>query len=459
MKADFLSGPPMSRMRLNESGYFSKRLDDQQRNAVRFILRRKTVGIFAEQGTGKTWIALGAIEQTVTDDFAGLLIVPKNNKETTWFENAKRLEGITTTDCWEAFKKIKGPRLLIIHFEELRKLITKLIRFGHRWTHIIVDECQRLKARGSGVSRQCNRLRYFGRYRVGLSGTPLESSPIDVWAQMKFINSSVFSDKWDVFSQRYLRPCGWMNKQREFRQSKFPRFIRKLKPWAVRITKESLNLPPMNIIEHNLRRSPQQREVYRSMRSLNYLELPTGERIRAPLTITRDMRLAQIANGFIQSEEGYYWISNVKLRRAVSIIKTSPGPHVLFFRFVPEMIEFERKLKALGYRVKLYYGKTKHKDRVQRGFQDGMIDILLCQARAGGVGIDLYNARTLIVCSVEWSSITFDQLMARVHRRGQMHELDAHMLVMKKTIDEQTHKRIKSKLRKTNRTYYRLIRR
>lgn len=459
MKADFLSGPPVSKTQLPRSGVFSKGLDDFQRHCVRFMIEKKTVGVFAEQGTGKTWITLAFLEQTLTDDFAGLIVTLKNNKETTWLDLAKGLEGITVTTDWEEFKKIKGPRLMVVHYEQVRPIIGRLQRFGDRWTHIIVDECHRLKARGTATSRVINRLRYFGIYRMGLSGTPLEDQPIDVWAQMKFINENVFGDKWSTFDRRFLMRVGWGGKKREMRPDRYKRFIRMLKPWAIRIEKDVLNLKPMTIINHELQMAPQQRLAYRSMRQRNILALPTGNRLRAPLTITRDMRLAQIANGFVQSDEGYYWISNVKLRRAVSIIKREPGPVVMFFRFIPEMIEFERKLKALGYRVRTFSGKTKHKPRIQRGFQDGMIDALLCQDRAGGAGIDLFNARTVIVCSVEWSSITFDQLMARVHRRGQEHAVNAHMLVMQNTIDMKTHKRLYSKLRRTKRTLYKFKRR
>lgn len=454
MLRDSLSGQQASKTPYTRSGYFYERLDDYQKHIVKFILEKKTVGIFAEQGTGKTWIAIAAIEQILTEDFAGLLIVPKANKTTSWLATLTNLPCEVTID-WEHFKKIKGPRIMVVHFEELPKLITKFIRFGDRWDFIGIDEIHKIKARGSRNSRQVCRLRYFGKYRIGLSGTPLEKAPQDVWAQMKFINPSVFGDKWTTFDKRYLVKTGYKGYARKMPKTKFERFIKTLEPWAIRISKEVLNLKPLNIITHELELSAKQQVVYSEMKRSNRVTLPTGELLRAPLTITRNMKLAQIANGLLQTEEGYYWLGSPKLWRIRSILKRCPKPVVIFFRFIPEMIEIEKSLLK-QYSVKTYYGKTENRDRIQRGFQDHQFDILLCQARAGGTGIDLYNARTAIIASVEESSITFDQVMARFHRRGQENEIDAHLLIMQKTVDAKTHRRLISKTSKNKDTYYRL---
>lgn len=222
--------------------------------------------------------------------------------------------------------------------------------------------------------------------------------------------------------------------------------MKKLKPWSIRITKDVLNLPPIDGTIHDLEMSPIQRSIYASMKHDGIVVTPTGERVVAELGITKTMKLAQIAGGYLQGERAAYWLSNVKLRRAMSIIRRCPKPVVVFFRFIPEMRELLRAVEREGLRVGTYYGKTRRKADVQRTFQAGDYDVLLCQQRAGGVGIDLFNAQTVLVYSAEWSSISFDQMMARAHRRGQVNELQCHILIMKKTVDARIHKRINSKL-------------
>lgn len=454
MRADFLSGSTISNKPLKKSGHFSDELDDMQRRAARFALDVKTCGMFAEQGTGKTWITLAVVEQLLTENFAGLLVVMKNNKETTWQEQCKSLCGCEVTGDWERFKKIKGPRLLLIHYEQLIPMISKLARFGNRWTFIGIDECQRLMSRGSKSSRAAARLRHFGEYRLGLSGTPLEQQPQDVWAQMRFINSSVFGDKWKSFDRRFLVRTGYEGYKRKFREERRGKFMKLLKPWCIRITKDFLGLKPMKHKIHTLPMLQDQESCYRQMKTRNVISLRTmgGGYIRAPLTITRNIRLSQIAGGFLQTEKGYYWIGNAKLRKVRRILKKAPHPVVVFCRFIPELLELERDLSFGGYKVLTYSGATKDKASVQRSFQAGEADVLICQERAGGVGLDLFKARTLILYSCSWSSIAFDQLLSRIHRRGQEHAVTAHHLLMKKTIDIRQHKRIKSKIQQTKTT-------
>jgi len=432
-------------------GYFASRLDQQQTQAARVVIERKTVGLFAEQGTGKTWITLAVIEELVErrPDFCGIIVCQKNNKETTWRKLMPHLNLAATSD-WEEFKKFSGPRLLLLHYEEVAKLVSKLQRFGktHRWTFIAIDECQRLKARGNASSRWASRLRNFADYKLGLSGTPFEQSPIDAWAQLRFIRPQVFGDKWATFKRRYTYASGWMGKKRVFREDRMKRFMKAIEPWCIRVTKEALDLPPYRIIRHDLQMPPKALEVYREMRDRQIVRVPSGEKIRAPLTITRDVKLAQICGGFILGEKGYYWLHDTKIARTAGIIRDSHHPVVVFCRYAPEIQELVGEVFKAGLRVECYTGKTKNKGAVQERFQRGEIDVLICQVRAGGVGIDLFNARTVIVYSAEWSSISFDQLISRVHRRGQVNRVRIHLLVVKSSIDTKIHSRIKSKLRK-----------
>lgn len=436
------SSVPLSALFKSSATVWHK-LDDYQQNAVCFAYEKKTVALFFEQGTGKTWIAAGLLEALGSSQ-SSLVIVPKNNKDTTWIETLKaNLPHIYVHTSWETFKAVGYYGILVLHYEALTPNLVARIR-RRQWTCIIYDECHRLKNRGSKISRRASQLRNSAEYKLGLSGTPLEKSPQDVWAQMRFINPHCFGDKWEPFKKRYLRSTGFMGHKLVFREDRRKEFMRKLTPWALREEVSILNLPPMTIEPVLVARSELQKEVYRAMLRSSVVRLNAQATVQAPLKITRNMKLSQIAGGFITHDRDVYWLGYGKMRECRRILAVSPLPVVIFCRFKPEIEMLERHL-GKRYKVAIYSGKTKNKADIQRNFQAGQYDVLICQLRAGGVGIDLFRACVGIVYSADWSSINFSQLKSRLYRRGQKNETTLFLLISQSTIDVRLVRRILQK--------------
>ena len=92
-------------------------------------------------------------------------------------------------------------------------------------------------------------------------------------------------------------------------------------------------------------------------------------------------------------------------------------------------------------------GQAKHRDRpgIVRSFQSGELDALVIQVKTGGVGIDLFAACEAVVYSPSRSWITFDQAVARLHRRGQTRPVTIHLFIAEDTVDNQAYKAIWSK--------------
>ena len=440
-----LSGPWM--MQFPSCVKVWSKLADYQQRAVRFVLQRKTAALFFEQGTGKTWIAAGLLE-CMGSSQSSLVVVPKNNKETSWLDLMRNmLTDLVTHTSWEEFKAAKYTGILLLHYEMVPKIITRLAR--RQWTCVVYDETQRLKDRGSKASRCARRLK--AEYKLALTGTPADGDPADIWAQMRFVQPECFGDKWEKFSKRYLKPTGFMGYKKVFIEARRSEFVRKLARWAVREDIGVLNLPELHTHEVWVDMTPKQQRAYHDMRFRKTLRLTREVTLTAPLVITRDMYLSQIAGGFIQHETGVYPVSYRKISAVKRILRRNEGPTVVFCRFVPEVLMLERKLMG-KYRVATYYGKTKNKPDVQRRFQAGELDVLICQIRSGGVGLDLFRARAAILYSANWSSIDFDQLKRRVHRRGQTFEVSFFLVMARKTIDVKLHQRILAKSNDNNRT-------
>ena len=422
-----------------------KKLYEYQRGVVDFALEVKTAAIFAKQRTGKTWISMAVIEQLMGPNYESLIVVPLNNIETTWQKSlTNELPELIVCRSWDDYKKATPPKALLMHYEGLPGIIKALLR-RKTWSHIIFDESQRLKARGTRQSRIAKRLQYKAEHKLILSGTPIEKQPQDVWAQFRFLNPDVFGDRWEDFDLEYLKPTGYMGYQRKFRESKIEKFLALIKPYSIRIDKSVLKMPERQIQEIRVPMLGDQERHYYEMED-NKVTWYKDKRVMADMTLTQYVRLQQICGGFLSVENkededtppDIYEIGSAKLRRVKAIAKRTKPPFVIFCKYVPELFIVHDAMIDLFDRVELYYGKTPKRERagIQEQFQKGLIDVLICQNRTGGLGIDLYRTSTAIIYSLTFSYIDFDQLISRFDLYEKKETVKIIMVMAKNSIDE-----------------------
>src|SRR5690606_5828895 len=126
-------------------------------------------------------------------------------------------------------------------------------------------------------------------------------------------------------------------------------------------------------------------------------------------------------------------------------------PTVIFCKYTEEREAVEQLVSSMGLRYRSIHGKIKDKKKnklrtkAQELFQSGKLDVMVCQVRAGGVGIDLYKARSAIFYSTTFSYIDYDQCRKRIHRRGQVNPTTLFFIYAKDTIDEDIYNTILSK--------------
>lgn len=432
-----------------------QKLDEYQRNAVEFVLSQKGCGLFFEQGTGKTWITGGVIESLLGPEFEALIVVPLSNKVSTWEHLLQsELPELHVVKSLQALTQAPFPRALLLHYEEVPKLVQRLRK--RFWTLIVYDESHRLKDRASLTSRTAAKLRDSAQYKVALSGTPIDERPTDLWAQFRFFAPHVFGVRWKDFEDEFLErvefnPHGYREgslryqrelrnylirkSKRKMREDKFPEFLARIKPYALRVDKSVLNLPPMHFVEDYVKLRGFQRKLYQELerdmisRVLN---------VTAPLKITQRAKLQQITGGFVFDDDGNVLeVGRAKLRRVKRILKRYGAPLVVFARFRAEVAVIAEELREMGFSVATLTGATKRDERpsIIKRFQAGKLDVIVCQVKTGGVGIDLYRANRMVVYSTSESFIDFDQMINRVHRRGQENDVYIHLLIAEDTID------------------------
>lgn len=447
-------------------------LEPYQQSAVDFCLNVKTAALFLEQGTGKTWVTLGVVEQLLTDTFSGLIIVPLTNIDSTWHSLIERkLPQVRLFREWDGYLKAPCPKLLLVHYEKLPSIIDRAKK--RHWSLIVYDESQRLKSRGTRQSRNARMLRNQAPYKLILSGTPIERQPSDLWAQFRFLAPEVFGERWQEFEDQFLVPIeaeiegrpGSLRykravmmariraKKRPFDFDKLPLLLEMTAPYSLRLTKASLDLPELVVRKVKIELEPRQRQLYDALErdyvvSINARLGPGKSRVIAPLKVTLLTKLHQMTGGYVFDDNGdVKLVGRSKLRRTIELVRLSSKPVVVFCRYLAEVTAIVDRLSRKGYDVATLTGRTKrsHRGQMIEAFQRAQYDVLVCQIKTGGVGIDLFKSSNAIIYSTPYSFIDFEQALSRLHRRGQKKKVTIYWLIAENTVDTVIYKAISKK--------------
>jgi SNF2 family DNA or RNA helicase len=118
-------------------------------------------------------------------------------------------------------------------------------------------------------------------------------------------------------------------------------------------------------------------------------------------------------------------------------------PIVVFCKYLEEIKIVADELSHL--KVAVLNGQTRNRSKMIEDFQAGLYDVIICQIKTGGVGIDLYSSCNAIFYSLTYSFIDYEQALARVHRYGQTRDVKIYLVYAKNTIDEAIYEAILSK--------------
>lgn len=397
-------------------------------------------------------------------DFCGLIVTLLTNRDSTWLKSLNdHLPQLNVTSDWNTFKSLPHPRLLLVHYEALPKLIDKLVKY-RQFNFACVDEAQRISNRGNRASRAMARLAWVNR-RLVLTGTPQEVKETDYFGIFKFLAPEVFGLNWQEFEKRYMvwpkvdmsnAPQGsalWQKKilqqrilknKAKFREEKRQEFINKLKPYCIRLSKADVGIKEANVHKVMVDMTDDQRRCYNELRKQSFTYLPRrawrhARRVKALLPVTCIMKLRQVATGFVYDDEGVlHDLSFKKLHKCRELIDKLPKPIVVFTAFRPDnQLVFENLLNSL-YSVVQVNGSTDKKIRPQiwLDFQAGKYDVAVVQTKTGGTGVDLWAANHAIVYSMSHSYRDWDQSKSRLDNRSKSEPSEFFVLCSKGSIDE-----------------------
>ncbi len=305
------------------------------------------------------------------------------------------------------------------------------------WQFIILDESQQIKNHRSEVSKVVLALR--GRHKISLSGTPIENSLADLWAQMEFINPATLGS-FAQFREQFVVPIEKQNSE----QAK-ARLFSRVRPFFLRRTKEEVapDLPALTEQVFYTELAPEQRKRYDTLKSAKrneILALFDDPKTRFA-AIQALLRLRQLANHPVLMDADYTGGSGKfdDVLAQWSTIRRA-GHKVLFFStFEQHLRLFKKVFDEEKQSYAWLTGDTPMADRareVKRFQEDATVQAFFITLTAGGVGLNLTAADYVFLLDPWWNPAREDQAIARAHRIGQQRPVTALRFIARDTIEE-----------------------
>ena len=430
-----------------------------QKISILFGLDKPNIGYFHDVGTGKTIIA---IYLAIIKDYKRVLVVCPNSVKYNWMKEIQKhsdkscmvLEGSTE----EKLAKIKSDHWAhITNYESLRwifangtrKIDMKRMKEYGDFDILILDELHKVKNYKSQQSRIALELSKKIKNTIGLTGTPIGNSLLDLFNQMRVLDlGKTFGNTfWRYRKAFFDEKPGWFASDWIPHEDAEERISDAMKDIVIRYSKsECLDLPERIYETREIEISGDQRKVVDAF-TADFETYLQGKKIEVNGALARAMKITQAVDGFVLNDgKAIFFDTNPKLEELVNIVNEINGKVVIVHRFVAEGKFIQARLKKEGYKTRALRGEIKDKNKELIEFQnDPDIKAIVINPQSGGIGIDLYQASTMIFFSNSYSYLERHQCEGRIHRSGQKNTCLYIDLLGRDTLDEEVYEIIMNK--------------
>ena len=343
------------------------------------------------------------------------------------------------------------PLMIVANYEcVLRKDFQRWVS-SIAWDLLILDEIHRIKAPGGATSLWIAQFARQVPQRLGLTGTPMPHSPLDLYAQFRALDPTVFGNSYALFERTYAvlaekaKQLGFaapgLKAQEKAEYKKVLRYKNaqdlreKYLSIAYEVDKdEALKLPGSQTVHWRVAMSPEAKATYDELDRTLTAEMFDGQTVKTPNPLAQLTRLQQLTSGYVETKEVQFTrVDSAKSQALSDLIGGihTDDPVVVFARFLPDLDEIKRIAEEEGRPAWEHSGRKKELDEWKANG-----GVLAVQIQAGGSGLDLTDARYCIYYSLGFSLGDYEQSKARVHRPGQTRYVTYYHLIAAGTIDE-----------------------
>ncbi|MFC5453730.1 DEAD/DEAH box helicase [Prosthecobacter fluviatilis] len=312
---------------------------------------------------------------------------------------------------------------------------------AQEWHIVALDEAQNIKNPKSLAAQTCSGLKV--KHRLCLTGTPMENHLGELWSLFNFLMPGLLSDA-DTFRQHYRNPI-----ERDADAERQKQLSARIQPLLLRRTKDAVakELPPKTEILHSIELGKAQTDLYETIRAA--MDKRVREAIAANgldrsqiVVLDALLKLRQVCcHPQLLKQETAQSVSD-SAKTAFLMDELLPelideGRRILIFSQFTEMLAIiEARLKKDGTRYVKLTGSTRDRETPIQEFQAGKVPVFLISLKAGGAGINLTTADTVIHYDPWWNPAAEAQASDRAYRIGQKNPVFVHKLICENTIEE-----------------------
>ena len=414
---------------------------------LQFLRDHNLNGILADDmGLGKTIQALAHI---MVEKESGrmqhpILVVAPTSLMTNWKSEASRFAPILKVlilqgnERKDNFDRIADHDLILTTYPLLSR--DKDILLNHKYHLLILDEAQVIKNPNTMAHRIVQQIQ--ATHRLCLTGTPMENHLGELWSLFHFLMPGFLGDN-KKFTQTFRKPIE--KRQDQDRQLALTRRVR---PFMLRRTKEEVvsELPAKTEIIQHIELLPTQRDLYESVRLAMHskIQVEIEERgLKRSQIVILDalLKMRQVCCDprLLKIESAKNVKESAKLQFLIDTLPEMIEENrkiLLFSQFTSMLALIEAELKKLKIPYAILTGQTKDRQTPIDEFQSGKVPLFLISLKAGGTGLNLTAADTVIHYDPWWNPAVENQATDRAYRIGQNKPVFVYKLVTVGTVEE-----------------------
>ncbi len=305
---------------------------------------------------------------------------------------------------------------------------------------VVLDEAQAVKNPQAKTAQAVRRL--TAHQRLCLTGTPLENHLGDLWAQFDFLLPGLLGDR-QTFNRVFRRPI-----ERDADTARQDTLKRRIQPFLLRRSKQAIaqELPPKTEMRREAELTGDQRDLYETVRASMETKVrqaidQRGLAQSQVVVLDALLKLRQVCCDprllSMEAAKGIQHSAKLDLLTGlIDELRREDRRILLFSQFTSMLGLIEQALSGSGIDYVKLTGQTKKREERVARFQNGEVPLFLVSLRAGGTGLNLTAADTVIHYDPWWNPAVMDQATDRAHRIGQDQPVFAYHLLTRGTVEE-----------------------